>query len=399
VKKEYLVPNPKDIFQTAMPNIIRLQTATEAARLEMTMLMYSSGDTTDAARVHSVPAFLVAQAIEQMETVRQVGKEVEGKERTDMILTVLSAVFAVVPFVGELGAMAAGLATLARIISSARLAANTALTVTDAIEHPQMAPLAIMGLLIGGLPGGRGRPKAPRETIDVSSCASPKTYVRWEARTFEVAHIRPSRNYYRGFDLSWHLGSKPLQFCVHRLMADPQSQPDLSPRLVIAPRRVDDDHAPTISSPLNPDAAARNKQPKPIVREQREKKESLKKRESAAARSSGVGLQQREEPRGASEVPMPTRYTIPTPELSHYNAPKPVVFASHEPNPIFAPDGETELKKSVDQYGDPFSVDPCLQLAVPKIKRASDTTSAWRTPRSHTSNIIANRRLRRTARR
>jgi COMPASS component BRE2 len=132
-------------------------------------------------------------------------------------------------------------------------------------------------------------------------------------------------------------------------MADPQSQPDLSPRLAIPPRRVDDDHAPTISSPLNPDAAARNKQPKPIVREQREKKESLKKRESAAARSSGAGAQHRDDARGAFEVPTPMRYTIPTPEPAHYNAPKPVVFASHEPNPIFAPDGETELKKSVDQ--------------------------------------------------
>jgi COMPASS component BRE2 len=138
-------------------------------------------------------------------------------------------------------------------------------------------------------------------------------------------------------------------------MADPQSQLEpagLTPRVVIAPRRADDDHAPTISSPLNPDAATRNKQPKPIVREQREKKDSLKKRESTAARSSAVS-QQLEDTRGAFSVPSPMRYTIPTPELSHYNAPKQVAFASHEPHPIFAPDGDTELKKSVDQYGDP----------------------------------------------
>jgi hypothetical protein len=63
--------------------------------------------------------------------------------------------------------MAAGLATLARIISIVGLAANTALTVTDAIEHPETAPLAVMGLLLGGLPGPRGvRPKAPRENME-----------------------------------------------------------------------------------------------------------------------------------------------------------------------------------------------------------------------------------------
>jgi hypothetical protein len=79
LKSEFPVPNPKEIFQQARPNIIRLQSATAAARLEMMMSMYSDGDTTDAARVHSVPTFLASQAIEQMETVRQVGKEVEGK--------------------------------------------------------------------------------------------------------------------------------------------------------------------------------------------------------------------------------------------------------------------------------------------------------------------------------
>lgn len=68
--------------------------------------------------------------------------------------------FAIVPFVGELGATAAGLTTLARIMGVRGFVGNTALSVTDAIEHPEMAPLAIMGILLSGLPGGRG----PRTT-------------------------------------------------------------------------------------------------------------------------------------------------------------------------------------------------------------------------------------------
>jgi COMPASS component BRE2 len=159
-------------------------------------------------------------------------------------------------------------------------------------------------------------------------------------------------------------------------MADPplQLEPSgLSPRVVIAPRRADDDHAPTISSPLNPDAATRNKQPKPIVREQREKKESLKKRESTAARSTAVGQQ---DGKSATPVPSPMRYAIPSPEVSHYNAPKQVAFASHEPNPIFAPDGETELKKSVDQYDYPIQFESYLLLSAQKTEKVTDTISA-----------------------
>jgi chitinase len=104
-----------------------------------------------------------------METVRHVGEDVAGNDQTELIIIILTAVFAVVPFVGELGAMAIGLTTLARILSVLGFAANTALSVTDAIEHPEMAPLAIMGILLGGLLGGRGRPKTPREDMDEMS--------------------------------------------------------------------------------------------------------------------------------------------------------------------------------------------------------------------------------------
>jgi len=112
------------------------------------------------------------------------------------------------------------------------------------------------------------------------------------------------------------------------------------------------DHAPAIPSPLNPDSStARPKptRPPPREREQREKKDSLKKRESNYARGDSPTIPSK---RKASEAipsaPSPMRYSIPEPKLADYDPPKETPFASHEPLPFVTPDGELELKKPLD---------------------------------------------------
>jgi len=157
LKDKFPVPNPKDVFLAALPNAKGLQTAISAAQLEMKSGIYWKGDPAKAVQVYSVPAFLMTQAVDKMEEVRKIGHDTQKEEQKQLILTVLSAVFAVVPFVGEIGAMAAGLGTLARMMSIMGFVGNTALSITDAVEHPDMAFLAITGILLGGLPGMKGR--------------------------------------------------------------------------------------------------------------------------------------------------------------------------------------------------------------------------------------------------
>jgi COMPASS component BRE2 len=116
-------------------------------------------------------------------------------------------------------------------------------------------------------------------------------------------------------------------------------------------RPLEEDHAPAISSPLNPnpDAAARAR-PKapPREREQREKRETLKKREASAnTRASTPNAKTVKKERPAADSPM--RYSIPEPRATDYEPPKDAIFLSHEPTPIYAPDGTTELKKPHDQ--------------------------------------------------
>ncbi|KAF2156567.1 hypothetical protein K461DRAFT_219279 [Myriangium duriaei CBS 260.36] len=114
------------------------------------------------------------------------------------------------------------------------------------------------------------------------------------------------------------------------------------------------DHSPAVSSPLNPEPAAKPKpaRPPPREREQREKKDSLKKRESALNAKDGISStvpSKRKASSAASPTaPSPMRYSIPPPRISDYDPPRHTQFASHEPFPFVTPDGEIELKKPLD---------------------------------------------------
>ena len=111
--------------------------------------------------------------------------------------------------------------------------------------------------------------------------------------------------------------------------------------------------APAVPSPLNPNPAARPA--KPPAREQREKKETLKKRESNANARGGtpdVKSKNVKTGKGKTGVPSPMRYSILPPKADDYRAYKEGLWANHEPAPLYAPghEGEPdrELKRPMD---------------------------------------------------
>ncbi|KAF3010000.1 hypothetical protein E8E13_011387 [Curvularia kusanoi] len=137
-------------------------------------------------------------------------------------------------------------------------------------------------------------------------------------------------------------------------MAEPQP-PSRSNTPTLAPpmrRPLEEDHIPAISSPLNPnpssDAATRSRPGvPPRERERREKRETLKKREASGnTRANTPNPKSKKEKRPAADSPM--RYSIPEPRAADYNPPRDGVFLSHEPNPLYTPDGVTELRKPQD---------------------------------------------------
>ena len=120
---------------------------------------------------------------------------------------------------------------------------------------------------------------------------------------------------------------------------------------------------PTVASPAPTPApapapapsrpASKTPVPAPIQREQREKKETLKKRESAApsnaqaptSNSSSLGKRKAHQ---VHAYPSPQRFNIPPPRAQDFEAPKDDMMAEHEPNQFWVPGEERQLYKPID---------------------------------------------------
>lgn len=125
-----------------------------------------------------------------------------------------------------------------------------------------------------------------------------------------------------------------------------------TPASVPLKRAHEEDHAPSVPSPLNPDAATRPRPVKSGGREVREKKDSLKKRESvgnpAAPAPERSSKKQKLNNSSHTTAPSPIRYNHSLPRDAFQYTNKDLHWASHEPEPLFTPAG-TELRKPLDQ--------------------------------------------------
>ncbi|TVY22504.1 Set1 complex component ash2 [Lachnellula hyalina] len=132
------------------------------------------------------------------------------------------------------------------------------------------------------------------------------------------------------------------------------------PISAIPPKRApDDDHQPTVSSPLNPDfKPSRPPDDAPLARERasRAKKESLKKRESkGGAHASEISGRATPDPKASTShkhkrkgsPPAPIRYKLPPPKSTDFEAPRgPIFIPAHTKN---APDGtEIQFQETTD---------------------------------------------------
>jgi COMPASS component BRE2 len=123
-------------------------------------------------------------------------------------------------------------------------------------------------------------------------------------------------------------------------------------------RALEDDHQPTVSSPLNPDFKPKTEDA-PLARERasRAKKESLKKRESkAGSLAPDTSARATPVPKAStphrhkrnSSVPAPIRYKLPPPKLSDFEAPRGPIFVPWETK--IAPDGtEIQFQETTEQ--------------------------------------------------
>lgn len=158
LRDDFPVPNPKKLFEKAMANIRGIQLELALLKVNMKMALFAAANPDDVIQAYSVPVFLFADAADKMGDVIKIGQQVVDDEAKSFVLTVLTAIFAVLPLGGIIGAEAAGLASLARVVAAIGDAGNIGLTVVDVIDNPTMAPLSVLGLLAGGLyTGSAGR--------------------------------------------------------------------------------------------------------------------------------------------------------------------------------------------------------------------------------------------------
>jgi chitinase len=166
LKKDFGIPDPKEIIKS-----IDL----EAVKNDMSARFFDivagiwDGSNGDVVQVLSVPVFLFAQAVDSMEEAKEKGGEIREEEKKNLILTIISALLFLIPFVGEIAAIAAGAATVARMIAMAGLIGNAAFTIADVVANPENAVMAIMGLI------GAGRVRKPRDFADLGAARRAQT--------------------------------------------------------------------------------------------------------------------------------------------------------------------------------------------------------------------------------
>lgn len=122
-------------------------------------------------------------------------------------------------------------------------------------------------------------------------------------------------------------------------------------------RALEDDHQPSIPSPLNPEFP-RQRDDAPAARDRaaRAKKESFKKRESKGptiTESRATPDPKSPSKQRPSEQHLaPMRYKLATPKISDFNVPQGPTFVPH--HTIDGPDGQKiEFQEATDQYGTP----------------------------------------------
>lgn len=144
----YTVPNPKDIITAALPHISNITNSITSTQWDVYMGQWG-GSQDDIVQVQATVAFMIIQAIENMQQVKDIGEDEEEAERKALIIEIISIVLIFVPFVGEAVATVEGLADIARIIALIGAAGNTGLGILDIVNDPSSAPSEILGILLG----------------------------------------------------------------------------------------------------------------------------------------------------------------------------------------------------------------------------------------------------------
>ncbi|KAF5664957.1 killer toxin alpha beta [Fusarium heterosporum] len=155
-KSKIEVSNPKKVLDEAIPSTDDLITVAISTFAEM-RLGISDAKPADIVTSFSMPIFMMQDASESIKEIKEIGEEMKKTHTRNLVLDILTIVFAVIPFAGQAAQAIGGAARIATAALIIGEAGNAALSIVEIVENPESAPFAILGMLIGaaGLRGGK----------------------------------------------------------------------------------------------------------------------------------------------------------------------------------------------------------------------------------------------------
>ncbi|KAI9929298.1 hypothetical protein MW887_000765 [Aspergillus wentii] len=156
------VKNPKEIVNKAIPKTDELASVMIETYMEMRFGTLDADDS-DVVTALSMPVFMLEDAAVQIENIKEIGEKEKETKKHELIIGILSIVFAVIPFAGEAAAAAVGgVAAISRTALIIGEAGNAAISIADIVKNPESAPFAILNIL-GSAAGIRA--KGPRKAF------------------------------------------------------------------------------------------------------------------------------------------------------------------------------------------------------------------------------------------
>lgn len=149
------IANPKDLIEASQQNLTALADALMMAYLNLAVHV-NEANAADIVTASAMPIFLMQQAIDNMKAIKTLGAEIVEENKKQLVLLILSVVLIVLPIVGEAGGELLGsIGWITRTALLVDVFGNLGLTAFDVVQHPDSAPYAILGLLVGGFGAGR----------------------------------------------------------------------------------------------------------------------------------------------------------------------------------------------------------------------------------------------------
>jgi hypothetical protein len=144
------VSNPKAVVQKALESSNTLQQQISDALINVKFKAYYA-DEWDLIDAVSVPIFLIANAVEDMNQVEEIADKIDEEKKKALILAFIGAILFFIPIAGEVLGSVVEIGDMAAIITLVSAAGDVATGVYSIVDDPQNPLLGIMQIILAPL--------------------------------------------------------------------------------------------------------------------------------------------------------------------------------------------------------------------------------------------------------